>query len=232
MKDTIDSPQPSPSPSEIDDLTKMVVETLYKEFQRIQVKSVATDDWFFRFLSIAVIPFLGFLGYAAITPPFRILVAALPVLSLVGLLVVCVLSSHYVYAGTYGTYLQLEINRRLRSAVMRDTIFGAAAYDQFTPVRVSYSIGVGLLVVVNLLAAPFITHVVHDFYATHRQALGPADFVLQNYWTLTLALLAVTLVPALASLLATHRRLRALLRTETAKNCTHSQGEVSLPLRH
>jgi len=197
----------------IDDRTKVVVETLYKEFQRIQTKSAATDDWFFRFLSIAVVPFLGFLGYSAITPAYRILVAALPVLSLVGLLVVCVLSSHYAYATIYGSYLQREINRLLRAPVMRDTLFGDAAYNKFTPVTVNYSIGITLLIAVNLLAAPFITRVVHDYYTSHLQSLGSAGWVLRYYWLLNTALLGMILVPAFASLVATQRRLRGLLAT-------------------
>src|SRR3954452_21979822 len=71
MKEPIPSARHS-SPGELDDLAKATVDVLYKEFQRIQAKSVATDDWFFRFLSIAVIPFLGFLGYSAISQQYRI----------------------------------------------------------------------------------------------------------------------------------------------------------------
>jgi hypothetical protein len=85
--------EPCHASAAIDDRQKIAVDTLYKEFLRIQAKSVATDDWFFRFLSIAVIPFFGFLGYCAVTPGYRILVAALPVLSIVGLMVVSVLTS-------------------------------------------------------------------------------------------------------------------------------------------
>jgi hypothetical protein len=209
MKDTND-PARRPSAVAIDDLTKVAVETLYKEFQRVQAKSVATDDWFFRFLSIAVIPFLGFLGYSAITPQYRILVAALPMLSLVGILVVFVLSSHYAYANIYGDYLQREINRLLGSDVMRDNIFGAAAYNKFTPVMVSYGIGFSLLFAVNILAAPFITKVVDVFYKTNSDSLGKAGIVLQHYWPITLTLLAVTAIIASTALFATQRRLRLL----------------------
>jgi hypothetical protein len=204
------APPPAAAPGNIDDRTKIAVDTLYKEFQRIQVKSVATDDWFFRFLSIAVVPFVAFLGYAAITPQYRILVAALPALSLVGLLVVCVLSSHYAYATVYGDYLQREINRLLGSEVLHDTTFGRAAYNaRFTPVNVSYGIGIALLVAVNVLAAPFITQVVAVFYERRRETLGWAGVVLQHYWMLNIVLLGTTILAG-TSLVLTQRRLRAL----------------------
>lgn len=76
------------------DPSKAVIDTLYKEFQRINSKSAATDDWFFRFLSIAVVPFLAFLAYCLATPGHRIFVATLPFLSLIGLAVVAVLTTH------------------------------------------------------------------------------------------------------------------------------------------
>jgi hypothetical protein len=216
MKEKI-PPARHSSPEELDDFAKATVDILYKEFQRIQAKSVSTDDWFFRYLSIAVVPFLGFLGYAAISPQYRILVAALPVLSVIGLLVVLVLSSHYVYVSSYGNYLQREINRLLRSETMRDTCFSTAAYEKFTPVRVSFAVGFVLLFFVNVTAAPFITRVVHDFSLTHGQSLGPARVVLQYYWTLSFLFIAITAIPAVASLLATQRRLRALLESTSGQ---------------
>lgn len=201
----------------VDERTKIAADILYKEFQRIQAKSIATDDWFFRFLSIAVIPFFGFLGYCAVTPGYRILVAALPVLSIVGLLVVAVLSSHYLYATVYGKYLQREINKLVRINIMRDALFGAAAYDRFTPVRVSYGIGLALLIMVNLLAGPFIDRELRRFHASHRQSLGPVASLIDQYWLFVAGFLSVTLVAAIGSFVATHRRLRTLVETYVAE---------------
>ncbi len=120
----------------LDERDRLAVETLYKEFQRIQAKSSATDDWFFRFLSIAVVPFLVFLA-ASLNPQYRIFIAALPVLSMIGALVVVVLTSHYLYVGSYGEYLQRQINERLGSEVIRDTRYARAAYAGLSPVVVS-----------------------------------------------------------------------------------------------
>jgi hypothetical protein len=201
----------------LDDATKAAVEILYKEYQRVQAKSIATDDWFFRFLSIAVIPFFAFLGYCAITPGYRILVAGLPVLSIIGLIVVAVLSSHYVYVNIYGDYLQREINRLLGIEVMKDTLFGNAAYEHFTPVRVGYVIGLGLLVIVNVLAGPFIAREVVRFRATHRAALGSAEWMLEQYWPFVSVFLLITSVAAVSSFIATFRRLDRLRTTHQVR---------------
>jgi hypothetical protein len=223
----IAAPTNQNDPFKLDERVKVAIDTLYKEFQRVQGKSVATDDWFFRFLSIAVIPFIGFLGYCAVTPAYRILVAGLPVLSIVGLLVVAVLSSHYLFAGVYGSYLQREINRLLGIEVMHDSVFGAAAYNRFTPVTVSYAIGLALLVFVNVLAVPFITREISIFHARHRLALGVSGRLLDYYWPFVSVFLVVTLLAALGSFSATHRRLRDLAKTHSAIFSTGHEDTVS-----
>jgi hypothetical protein len=197
--------------------TRIAVETLYKEFQRAQAKSAAADDWFFRFLSIAVIPFIGFLGFCAANPGYRIFVATLPILSVIGILVVAVLSSHYLYAGMYSTYLQSKINQLLEVDALPAISFDAAAYRRFTPVTVSYVIGLALLTLINILAAPFITREIVRFRATHPHVAGVAAQVLNHYWLLMGALILIVSAAAAWSFVATSTRLHLLLTTYSAK---------------
>jgi hypothetical protein len=144
----------------VTDETKAAIDILYKEFQRVSSKSQATDDWFFRFLSIAVVPFLAFLAYCLVTPNYRIFVMMLPFLSLVGVAVVAVLTTHYQYAEAYGEYLTTRINHKLDAKEIRDIEFSRACYKGWhSPVTVSYVIGLGLLVLLNIFAVPVINSV-------------------------------------------------------------------------
>lgn len=203
--------EPVEESEHISEREKVIVDVLLKEFQRLQAKSVATDDWFFRFLSIAVIPFFAFLGYCAVTPAYRILVAALPVLSIVGLMVVSVLTSHYLFVGVYASFLERQINIHL-GEVMHDSKFGTAAYTRFTPVTVSYGLGLAMLVVINVIAVPFINREVTRFAEVHPNSL-PGQQTATYYWWSVGAFLAFTLIAAIWSFFATRHRLTQIAST-------------------
>lgn len=196
------------------DETKAVIDTLYKEFQRINAKSVATDDWFFRFLSIAVVPFLAFLSYCLANPGYRIFVATLPFLSLIGLAVVAVLTTHYLYVGAYGEYLTRRINENLGTKGIREAEFNRACYQVwYSPVVVSYAIGLGMLLIVNVLAVPIINSATRVFVTErHVQQLGWTTLLLKYYWPITTACAVLTVTTLVASCLKVRGLTQTLLK--------------------
>jgi hypothetical protein len=196
------------------DESKAVIDTLYKEFQRINSKSVATDDWFFRFLSIAVVPFLAFLAYCLANPGYRIFVATLPFLSLIGVAVVAVLSTHYLYVGAYGEYLTRRINKELGAEEIREAEFNQACYQGWhSPVTASYVMGLGVLVLLNILAVPIINSAKRAFVtARHVQQLGWAILIVKHYWLITIACTILTVAALLVSFFRVHALTQKLLR--------------------
>jgi len=98
----------------------ITVEILQRELERTQAKA-ATDSAFMSYLSIGVTPFLLFTAYAVAEPRYQIFLAALPILSVLGVSVVVVLSTHYSYAGAYAEYLEARINTLLGHCEIRDS---------------------------------------------------------------------------------------------------------------
>ena len=169
----------------MDEGTKLVVDVLYKEFARVRGKSVATDDWFFRFLSIAVVPFLASVAYALANPAYRIFLAALPFLSIIGVTVVLVLATHYIYATSYAEYLENRINKILGGWEVRELVFDERAYRKFSsPITLSYVLGIFILVVVNFTAIPIITLQFVRFRSTHPNLPRACHVLLDLYWPL------------------------------------------------
>ncbi len=211
------------------DETKVVIDTLYKEFLRISAKSVATDDWFFRFLSIAVVPFLVFLAYCLANPGYRLFVAMLPYLSLIGVAVVAVLSTHYQYVGAYGNYLTRRINGLFGAGKVRDVEFGRACYkDWRSPVMVCYIIGLGALLFLNVLAVPVINAEIAEFLTAGRgrQQLGWAEGILERYWLITACTVTGGIVALLFSAVGVHARTRRLLKSLGHDTVTHPSGDA------
>jgi len=216
--EALDELEPVMTGGSMTDESKAMTEILYKEFQRISAKSAATDDWFFRFLSIAVVPFLAFLAYCLANPTYRIFVATLPFLSLIGLSVVVVLTTHYQYANSYGEYLTNRINAILgveHLGKIRDAEFGRACYMGWhSPVTVSYVLGIGGLVFINVVAVPIINSTKDALKAKHSQQLGWADIVIDHYWPITVCCIIVTI----AALLISYLRVQVLTRRLLARS--------------
>jgi len=200
----------------VTDETKVMVDTLYKEFQRVSSKSVATDDWFFRFLSIAVVPFLVFLAYCLVTPGYRIFVATLPFLSLLGLAVVAVLTTHYQYAGAYGEHLINRINQELGAREIRHVEFDRACYKGWhSPVTISYILGFGVLIFLNVLAVPVINSAREAFLAlssARDQQLSWLHIIINHYWLVTINCVVIIVIAFLVSFIKVHVLTRRLLK--------------------
>src|SRR5437868_2430858 len=101
---------------------------LQGEYERVQQKAAATDSAFLSYLSIGVTPFLAFTAYAVAERRFQIFLAALPILTVLGMTVVLVLSTHYVYAGAYLEYLEGRINAYIGERELRDSDVVRVAY--------------------------------------------------------------------------------------------------------
>ena len=90
-------------------------------------------------------------------PEYQLFVVALPFLSSLGIIVVAVLSTHYVWVATYSAYLESRINRLFGFEVLRAEVFARAFYAGWdSPVTVSYVLGFLSLVAVNFLEVPVI----------------------------------------------------------------------------
>lgn len=189
----------------MDESERAIVAVLYREFARVQAKSVATDDWFFRFLSIAVVPFLVFVAYALGSPEYRIFIAALPFLSMIGVAVVMVLATHYIYATTYAGYLERRINVYLAGVELRDSRMNKRAYRTWSsPVTLSYLVGFLALIAFNLAAAPAIDRAFVDFLATHPHLPASYETALLFYWPVVYIATYMFTVAAIATLVRTH----------------------------
>ena len=197
----------------MDDHIKVTIDLLYKEFQRIQAKSLATDDWFFRFLSIAVVPFFAFVAYGLANAEYQIFLAALPLLSVIGATVVLMLSTHYFYIAAYGSYLQSRINALLGSAELRDNSFSAVAYRGWSPVAVSHTVGFLALIGLNLAALPIISVAIQRFTNTHPRLPRASRYMLANYWPMVITFLVVFLGVTGLSLFRMRKKQRQLIAT-------------------
>jgi len=206
------SSAPCGTGGEMDDATKKtVIDLLYKELEHVRRKSLMVDDFFFKLLSIGVIPFLGILAYAILKHELRVVVCAVPFLSILGTLVVAVLSVHYSYCGSYGSFLERRINSLVGTDVLIESSFGRVFYGSaFTIVRVSYVLSFLLLLLLNFLAWPLIDHMREEFLQFHPSAPGLVAFSVRHFWPLTLGFVGVTSSLCLVTLYVSARRGEAL----------------------
>lgn len=193
---------------------EQVLEALQNEFARVQAKAAATDSAFFGFLSIAVTPFLAFLAYALANSDYRIFVAALPFLSVIGLVVVLVLATHYRYSAEYSLYLQIRINDLLRGDEIRDHAYSVAAYHGWvSPVAVGYAVAFVTLAALNVVAAPLINVIRDDFLKMHPNLPTQSKWLLWHYWPMIGSFVAIVLILMACSVIQTRKRLQSLSRS-------------------
>ncbi|HSP61893.1 MAG TPA: hypothetical protein VLQ90_02825 [Pyrinomonadaceae bacterium] len=176
----------------MDETTKVTIDTLYKEFQRVQAKSLATDDWFFRYVQIGITPFFLFIAFCLAKPEYTFFVIALPWVSAFGSMVIIILSTHYRWAACFSKYLQERINSLLRSEVLVDHRFGQTFYTHWdSPVALSYVVGFGALLLVNLLPIPLINSQLAQIHVP--KAYEQYDPV-RSYWLFTLLFIGFVMV--------------------------------------
>lgn len=198
----------------MDEGIKATLDVLYKEFSRVQAKSVATDDWFFRFLSIAIVPFLAFLAYASANPAYRVFIAALPFLSIIGVAVVLLLSAHYIYATSYAEYLERRMNTLLRGYEVRESAFNIAAYRKwFSPVGFGYILGLTGVAALNALAVPIIKIQLKVFIATHPHLPDETRTILNLYWPVVISTAVIFLVAGIIGVTLTFVACKRLSRS-------------------
>jgi len=197
----------------VEDHAKVLIDVLQKELVRVKEKARATDEWFYRLLSVGIVPFLAFLGYCAVNPTYRILMAALPFISILGVLLIGILSNHYLYASYYGGYLEHRINILLRGEELLDSRFGGIFYHGFgSLVFFSYALSLVLLFLVNLAAYPIIDATIKTFYRDHYKTLGRSAYVLEYFWQLTFLFLFVVLAICVVSYVRSVRQARRVTR--------------------
>jgi hypothetical protein len=202
----------------VEDSTKVLVDLLSNELVRVKAKGVATDDWFYRLLSVGIVPFLAFLGYCAVNQPYRILIAALPSLSITGALIVGILSNHYQYARYYGDYLERRINDLLGGEVLLDSRFVATFYrGWFSLVSLGYAVSLALLLLLNVAAYPVIDATVQVFYTGHHKILGWSAWLLKYFWQLTLLYGCMVIGIYVVSYIRSERHARQLLKQFTGR---------------
>jgi len=148
---------------------KFLVELLYKELELARSKGLMADEWFFKLISIAIIPFFVIITYPIIKPEFRIMLCGIPVLSILGILLIFTLANHYSYSTFYGRYLQLRINDILKKDEFFNPKFKKIFYEDWSSnVRFSFFISILLLIVTNLSLYPIIDKTLDDFYVKHH----------------------------------------------------------------
>jgi hypothetical protein len=194
------------------------VEVLQREFDRVQAKSSATDSAFMSYLSVGVTPFLVFTAYAVAERKYQIFLGALPVLTVLGLSVVVVLSTHYSFAAAYSEYLEERINTLLGTREMRDSDFARQAYKvRSSPVILSWIIALVTLVALNLVAVPAINKFRARFPSEHIHAPCSLKAAVHFYWWGVGPFVAISSLLLMYSAFRTHRKLRCT--SKAARSC-------------
>jgi hypothetical protein len=115
---------------------------------------------------------------------------------------------------------------------IRDIAFGRACYKGWhSPATVSYVIGLGLLLLLNILAVPIIDSNKNAFLGHNGVRLGWAALLIEYYWQVTLVCIVLAATALLVSLLRAHALTRGLLDPRQDKDKPpkgkHEKGKPS-----
>ena len=200
----------------------MRLDVLFRELNRVREKALKTDEWFFALLSVAIVPFLVLMGYCAVNPSYRILIASIPLISIVGILAVAILLNHYLYVGYYATYLEARVNDLLGKREIRDLQFAKVFYNSPSSiVTVSFATAFLSILLSNGLVVPLINHVRDGFLLAHPKLPGSYKWLLERYWPLVISSWCLVLISTALSfwfeVSLAKRLVLAVGRTDCAK---------------
>jgi hypothetical protein len=173
---------------------EVLIDILYKELEHVRKKNQMTDEWFFKIISIGVIPFLLFIAYALINESFKIILCALPFLSVLGLFVISIIVNHYLYCRYYGAYLQARINSLLEKDEILDFVYGEIFYtNKKSMVSISFAFSFVLLILINIIAFPLIENVLNSYLNSAANIPGIIEVFITHFWVIVFLFFIIVL---------------------------------------
>jgi hypothetical protein len=182
----------------IDD--KFLVELLYKELEQVRETAGKTSEWVFKTISIGAIPFFILIGYGVANPKYKIAFCAIPFLSIIGILLECILFTHYSFSSSYGKYLMWRINNLIGNKELYGHDYGRIFFggnDSISIVQWTLFISIVILLSINYFAYPIIEIVLYEYYSTYCGIYKHADFLYGYYWWLVVTFFVMIILPCL-----------------------------------
>jgi hypothetical protein len=195
-----------------------VIDVLKQELSEVRTKSRLVDDWIFRSLSIAYIPFLALVIYPYANKEYRVAFLAVPFLSLLGALLHSIFINHYMFCHHYGKYLQRRLNESLGGDYIQDSQFGDIFYLSKSSIASLTSVLAFIVILmINIALIPVINIVIATIRAQHPTMPRLVSFGLEYYWPLNIALFVCILSVLAYGALSSLRRLKSLPVTNQEK---------------
>lgn len=166
-------------------------DVLKQELSEVRTKARLVDDWIFRLLSIAYIPFLVLLLFPYANAQYRVAFLAMPFLSILGILLHSVFANHYLFCTHYGRYLERRLNGLVKSNEILDSKFGEIFYGAKTSILFLSSFLVfAFIVAINVALFPVINRILGTLIAQNPDAPFLVSFSMRGFWPLHFTLLA------------------------------------------
>ena len=183
------------------------VDALLMELEQVREKSRMIDEWFFKLLSIIVIPFFVLLAFAYANSPYRMAFLAVPFIGIIGIFVNSIFINHYMYCERYGAYLQKRINQLLKKKEIRRQCFADVFYNTKSSFSILAYVLVMLMFVALMIFLVPIVNLQRSIVLTQQTNLPPMLlFSLRNYWLIAGVLfVVVVLLTAIGHLTTSHR---------------------------
>ena len=166
-------------------------ELLKQELSEVRTKSRMVDDWIFRSLSIAYIPFLILLLFPYANAQYRVAFLAMPFISILGIVLHSVFANHYLFCIHYSRYLERRLNELVEGNEILDSKFGEIFYGAKTSILfLLSSLVFVLMVAINIALFPVINRILSTIIAQNPDTPFFVSFGMRRFWPLHFALLA------------------------------------------
>jgi len=170
-------------------------EVLKQELSEVRTKSRMVDDWIFRSLSIAYIPFLVLLLFPYANAQYRLAFLAMPFLSILGILLHSVFANHYLFCTHYGRYLERRLNELVKRNEIRDSKFGEIFYGAKTSILyLASSLVFAFMMAINVALFPVINKILVTIIVQNPDAPLLVSLCMRHFWPLHFALFAGVVV--------------------------------------
>ena len=161
---------------------KKIADILHEEMNRVRDKSTHTDEWFYRMISVVIIPFFIIIGYSLIDIKYRIIALSLPFFSILGVLLTFMLLNHYAYVTNSCRLLEERLNFIVSGLDLRGEELSKIFYGgKLSIPKISFFVGFMFLVGVNIFAYPIIESVLQQ-HLTQSFDSCLKKFFIEKYW--------------------------------------------------
>jgi hypothetical protein len=200
---------------DVNELEEKAFEVLLNELSDVRAKSRSVDEWIFKSLSIAYIPFLGLLIVPYLNPQYRIAFLAAPFLSGVGLLVHSIFLNHYIFCGTYTRHLERRLNEILETEEIIESKYVDIFYHSKTSIPfLATSLAFAIVLLVNVILVPVINSIASGILYQQPDIPALVAFGFRHFWLLHIAFLGSIVATLGFGHLVSLRKLKRLVGVE------------------